>query len=511
MNKHSIQITLLALATVLTVSLQLGYAQAPNLLSNPGFEEAFTNQGGTPSRQVASSWTAWHETAAPGAPNYENTQPEYEEGSTSRVRSGSNSQHYFSFYATHTGGVYQTVSGVTSGSEYAFNMYVYVWSSNSGDLNVSADDGDVLVQVGIDPTGGIDPSSDDILWSVAREEYDTFGLHSITALSESSSITVFVKSQVGFPVANSSVYLDDASLALVTEGDTLDVATETPTVTPTSSQTPSPTQTVQPTQTPTQAPTVFATPTSEDEIVVSDTPSPSAISSATFTPTTIPTESPISETFPGTIVHTVRQGDTISQIAALYGSSIVAIQQANQLPNANAIIGIGDALIVPVALIVVTSTPTSAVAITSTPTSAVAITSTPTTVSATATPANNPQGEIIQYTVQAGDTLSGIARRFNTSVAAVAQLNGIVNPDRVLLGQTLQIPSAQVESAATPLPQSPVSTPQETPTLQTYVVLPGDNLYRLSLRFNVTLAELVEENGLANPNLIQVGETLRIP
>jgi len=378
-------------------------------------------------------------------------------------------------------------------------MYVYVWSSNSGDLNVSADDGDVLVQVGIDPTGGIDPSSDDILWSVAREEYDTFGLHSITALSESSSITVFVKSQVGFPVANSSVYLDDASLALVTEGDTLDVATETPTVTPTSSQTPSPTQTVQP------------TPTSEDEIVVSDTPSPSPISSATFTPTTIPTESPISETFPGTIVHTVRQGDTISQIAALYGSSIVAIQQANQLPNANAIIGIGDALIVPVALIVVTSTPTSAVAITFTPTSAVGITATATTVSATATPANNPQGEIIQYTVQAGDTLSGIARRFNTSVAAVAQLNGIVNPDRVLLGQTLQIPSAQVESAATPLPESPVSTPQETPTLQTYVVLPGDNLYRLSLRFNVTLAELVEENGLANPNLIQVGETLRIP
>ncbi|MGV2437607.1 MAG UNVERIFIED_CONTAM: hypothetical protein LVT10_24105 [Anaerolineae bacterium] len=42
MNKHSIQITLLALATVFTVSLRLGYAQAPNLLSNPGFEEAFT-------------------------------------------------------------------------------------------------------------------------------------------------------------------------------------------------------------------------------------------------------------------------------------------------------------------------------------------------------------------------------------------------------------------------------------------------------------------------------------
>ncbi|MGV2437609.1 MAG UNVERIFIED_CONTAM: LysM peptidoglycan-binding domain-containing protein [Anaerolineae bacterium] len=91
------------------------------------------------------------------------------------------------------------------------------------------------------------------------------------------------------------------------------------------------------------------------------------------------------------------------------------------------------------------------------------ITATATTVSATATPANNPQGEIIQYTVQAGDTLSGIARRFNTSVAAVAQLNGIVNPDRVLLGQTLQIPSAQVESAATPLPQSPVSTRQGNP------------------------------------------------
>ncbi|MFZ4828784.1 MAG: LysM peptidoglycan-binding domain-containing protein [Phototrophicaceae bacterium] len=518
MTKHFIHITLLMLAVVFITPLNMGYAQDTNLLSNPGFEGAFTNQGGTPPRQVASSWIAWHEPTAEGAPNYQNAQPEYEEGgaNANRVRSGSNSQHYFSFFATHTGGIYQTVSGLNSGSEYMFNIYVYVWSSTFDDLNLSQDDGDVLTQIGIDPTGGTNPFSDDILWSIAKEEYDTFGLHSINAVAESSSITVFVQSRVSFPVKNSSVYIDDASLTLVSgeAGEGVGVTATTVVPTGTSTATAVPTQTSEPTQqvvatsvstvesTPSNA-TDFASPTPEDEVVATSTPSSTSLPTATAVATTTagtPTggtpvaETPITETFPGTIVHTVRRGDTLSRIAALYGSTIAAIQQANQLPDANSIIYIGDALIVPVRLDVLTSTPN--------PTSVVV---------ATATPSNNTSGEIIRYTVQPGDTLSGIARRFTTSVAAIAQLNGIVNPDRVLFGQTLQIPSGQQGSVATPQPQSGGTTPQATPTTQSYVVLPGDNLYRLSLRFNVTMSALMAENNITDPNRILVGQTLRIP
>ena len=527
MNKH-FRTTLLTFAILLVATLNMGYAQDTNLLTNPGFEGSFTNQGGTPARQVAGSWTAWHEPTVEGAPNYQNAQPEYEEEATNpnRVRSGNNSQHYFSFFATHTGGVYQTVPTVLNGSEYIFSIYIYVWSSTFDDLNLSQDDGDVLTQIGIDPTGGTDPFSDNILWSIAKEEYDTFGLHTISAMAESTSVTVFVRSRVSFPVKNSSIYLDDASLTLVStdEGSESIVATSTPiiptvtvistasatAVSTTNTATVEPTQEIISTSTSTNA-TVdssdFTSPTPEDEIVATVTPNTVTTSTATAVATTNSSTSettqsgtPINETFPGTIVHTVRRGDTLSRIASLYGSTIAAIQQANQLPDANSIIYIGDALIVPVSLDVVTSTPTATAVVGVTPNAT------------TTTSSNNSSGEIIRYTVQSGDTLSAIARRFNTSIAAVAQLNGIVNPDRVLLGQTLQIPSGQQSIASTPQPQTGTTTQQSTPVAeQTYVVQPGDNLYRLSLRFNVTMLALMTENNIVDANRILVGQTLRIP
>jgi LysM repeat protein len=53
----------------------------------------------------------------------------------------------------------------------------------------------------------------------------------------------------------------------------------------------------------------------------------------------------------------------------------------------------------------------------------------------------NQQGGTIVYTVRAGDTLASIARRHNTTVAALAQLNGIANPNRIFVGQRLRVPT----------------------------------------------------------------------
>ncbi|MGQ9888479.1 MAG: LysM peptidoglycan-binding domain-containing protein [Aggregatilineales bacterium] len=48
----------------------------------------------------------------------------------------------------------------------------------------------------------------------------------------------------------------------------------------------------------------------------------------------------------------------------------------------------------------------------------------------------------VRYTVRAGDRLSRIARRYNTTVACIAQANGIRNPDLIYIGQALVIPAA---------------------------------------------------------------------
>ena len=47
---------------------------------------------------------------------------------------------------------------------------------------------------------------------------------------------------------------------------------------------------------------------------------------------------------------------------------------------------------------------------------------------------------MLAYKVKSGDTLSKISRRFNVSLDAIVQLNGIRNPDRMRVGQILQIP-----------------------------------------------------------------------
>src|SRR5258706_10409299 len=48
-------------------------------------------------------------------------------------------------------------------------------------------------------------------------------------------------------------------------------------------------------------------------------------------------------------------------------------------------------------------------------------------------------------------------------------------------------------------------------TGQTYTVQPGDNLFRISLKFGVTVAAMQQANGIGNANLIYVGQVLQIP
>ncbi|HOJ77657.1 MAG TPA: LysM peptidoglycan-binding domain-containing protein [Bacillota bacterium] len=96
------------------------------------------------------------------------------------------------------------------------------------------------------------------------------------------------------------------------------------------------------------------------------------------------------------------------------------------------------------------------------------------------------------YIVQPGDTLFAIARRFNTTVTAIQALNQFPNPDQLVIGQAILIP-----------------TPQPTP-LQ-YMVVAGDTLFQLAQLFDTTVTAIVQTNNLINPNLINIGTVLIIP
>lgn len=122
------------------------------------------------------------------------------------------------------------------------------------------------------------------------------------------------------------------------------------------------------------------------------------------------------------------------------------------------------------------------------------------------------------YVVQPGDNLFRISIRFNTTVAALQQANGIGNANLIYVGQVIRIPTG----TGTPVTATPVSPVTATPapvvtatppptTGGTYTVQAGDSLYRIATRFGVTAQAIVAANGIANPNLIYVGQVLRIP
>jgi LysM repeat protein len=100
--------------------------------------------------------------------------------------------------------------------------------------------------------------------------------------------------------------------------------------------------------------------------------------------------------------------------------------------------------------------------------------------------------------VQPGDNLFRIAMRYNTTWEAIAQANGITDVTQVAVGQELVIPAG---GEAPP--------PSEEGT--TYVVQPGDNLFRIALRYNLDYRRLAAYNGIANPSNIYVGQVLQIP
>jgi len=86
----------------------------------------------------------------------------------------------------------------------------------------------------------------------------------------------------------------------------------------------------------------------------------------------------------------------------------------------------------------------------------------------------------------------------------------------IRVGQSLLVPvrlSAPATSTPTPTPvfvaTAVTAVPQ--PSASVYIVQPGDTLFRIALRYNTTTTTLAQLNGIANANVIRVGQQLTVP
>ncbi|MGE3619475.1 MAG: LysM peptidoglycan-binding domain-containing protein [Acidimicrobiia bacterium] len=221
--------------------------------------------------------------------------------------------------------------------------------------------------------------------------------------------------------------------------------------------------------------------------------------------------------------HTIRRGETLAQIAARYGTTVNALAQANGIANPNLIIA-GHTLVIPSGS------------------------------SASGSGAGT-------YVVERGDTLAAIARRHGTTVSALVSANQLRNPNFLLVGQTLSVPSGSSAAPATSSAAASSSaasyhvvkagqglaaiahehgvtidqivaangitdgkiyagqrllltarsgTPAAAPG-GTYTVERGDTLAGIARRFGTSVSAIVDANGISNPNAIRIGKVLQIP
>jgi LysM repeat protein len=122
------------------------------------------------------------------------------------------------------------------------------------------------------------------------------------------------------------------------------------------------------------------------------------------------------------------------------------------------------------------------------------------------TSAASGTGQSFIYTVVAGDTLAVIASRFNTTPEGIVQLNGLKDANVLALGQQLKIPG-KASSAGT----GSTSGTGTGAATSTYTVQAGDTLGKIAVRYGTTVAALLQLNGLSNPDVLAIGQKLKVP
>jgi len=240
-------------------------AQGPNLIQNPGFEQPYAILPNKENCAIAAPWVAWwiEGTQEEVSRGYRFA-PEYKAATRSdvpgnRVRNGELSQQYFHSFGNFQAGVLQQVANIPVGARLKFELWGMTWSCDSESRGncggaTSGDPSPMHFRVGIDPTGGGDVFSSNIIWSAEQNAYDSWHRFEVEAVARNSTVTVFVYTYPDYRSQDNNVYLDDASLVIVAPPPT---PTRRPTNTP--PPTPVPTETPLPTSTPIPSPTLVPT------------------------------------------------------------------------------------------------------------------------------------------------------------------------------------------------------------------------------------------------------------
>lgn len=170
----------------------------------------------------------------------------------------------------------------------------------------------------------------------------------------------------------------------------------------------------------------------------------------------------------GANVHVVASGETLGVIANRYKATVAAIAKANNLDNPN-LIRVGQKLTIP---------------------------------SGGGSGGSSASGFHI---VKSGETLGSIAKKYGLSVSALAEANGITNPNLIFIGTRLSLSGKSFVPGNLPGEGGGGS------STTSHTVASGETLDIIARKYGTTANAIAKANSLKNPNLIRVGQVLSIP
>ena len=395
-----------------TAQVPAGWAawwRVPNSnYDDPNYYNSFPHSCQDTKKHVPADCRPWHN------PEFRDTAGGPQETGPARRIEGENSQKYFTFYTVHDAGLYQIVNqGFKKGDRLRFSAYMMAWSSTENDPSKSTGQSTMGMQVGIDPYGGNNPWSPNIVWAPVQESWDTFSQFAVEAVAQGNMVSVWTRSQPTFAIQHNDVYVDAASLNVVAAAKPAPKPVTTRPVTSTKSVTT----------------TKVTTRTVGTRVITS---------TALVTSTVVVTRYVAITTPASTAAATTKRVITSTKVVT--GSDgltrTVIVTSTITVPVSTALATTKQVVTSPKVVTGSTGV-TRTVIVTSTMPA-----SKPTTTVTTTKPVSGTQPIPASgiYTVMRGDTLIAIARRFGiTPWWKLGEINGLKEPYKIEVGQVLKL------------------------------------------------------------------------